>query len=253
MKAKLLLAVGGLLLMVAGGVALFIYSGVYHVGATKPHSPLAHSILRMAMERSVRHHAKRIEVPHDVDLRDRGYATQFYGHYSAACVTCHSAPGVKADPWMVNYPASPNLTDPAVVNRWSDAELFWIAKHGIKDTAMIALGPTHKDKDIWGVTAIVRQLPGMSPAEYAAMGERFKAMKNAKSGNGQSSEGAAASEAATQPTQEQLEASRLQLEASRLQLEASRKQLEAAGAAQPQSPSPAPQQTPAKDGHDHDH
>ena len=63
----------------------------------------------------------------------------------------------------------------------TDAELFWIIKHGIKDTGMIALGPTHKDSDIWGVTAIVRQLPDMLPADYRAMQRDYEAMQSARS------------------------------------------------------------------------
>ena len=38
---------------------------------------------------------------------------------------------------------------------------------------MIALGPTHQDADIWGVAALVRQLPGMRPDEYRAMRRNY--------------------------------------------------------------------------------
>ncbi|MEX2594115.1 MAG: hypothetical protein WD426_15175 [Anditalea sp.] len=47
-------------------------------------------------------------------------------------------------------------------------------------TGMMALGPTHSDEDIWGVTAFVRQLPDMSPEEYQAIAEWFKEMKERK-------------------------------------------------------------------------
>ncbi|MDQ3605109.1 MAG: cytochrome c [Gemmatimonadota bacterium] len=74
---------------------------------------------------------------------------------------------------MITYPMAPDLTREEVVARWSNAELYWILKHGIKDTGMMALGPTHSDDDIWGVTAFVRQMPHMSPATYQALVERY--------------------------------------------------------------------------------
>ena len=58
-------------------------------------------------------------------------------------------------------------------SKWSDAELFWIIKNGIGDTGMPALGPTHPDEEMWGVTALVRQLPNISPEEYQAIGKWF--------------------------------------------------------------------------------
>jgi hypothetical protein len=41
------------------------------------------------MENSVRKHAQDIEVPDTLDLADPLFSRQFYGHYSAACQTCH--------------------------------------------------------------------------------------------------------------------------------------------------------------------
>ena len=75
---------------------------------------------------------------------------------------------------MYIYPAAPNLMDIAVVGKWTDAELFWIIKNGIKDTGMPALGPTHGDEEMWGVTAFVKQLPNTSPEEYITMEKWFK-------------------------------------------------------------------------------
>lgn len=160
--------------------ALIIASGVYHVGVTAPHSRPTEWILRTTMENSVRAHARDIRVPIGTDLHDPALAEQAIGHYSAACRSCHGAPGAKADPWMVIYPPAPDLIQSA--NRWSDAELYWIIKHGIKGTGMLALGPTHQEKDLWAVTAFVRQLPEMSPERYAAMVRRYERRRPAGGG-----------------------------------------------------------------------
>ena len=35
-------------------------------------------------------------------------------------------------------------------------------------TGMPAFGPTHDDKTLWSVAAFVKELPAMTPEEYAA-------------------------------------------------------------------------------------
>lgn len=44
----------------------------------------------------------------------------------------------------------------------------------------MALGPTHSDEDIWGVTAFVKQLPYMSAEEYQAIVEWVEEMAERK-------------------------------------------------------------------------
>jgi hypothetical protein len=55
------------------------------------------------------------------------------------------------------------------VTRWSDAEIFWIIKNGIKDTGMSASGGSHGGEDIWALTALIRQLETITPQRYQAM------------------------------------------------------------------------------------
>lgn len=162
------------------GAALFIYSGVYNVGATDGHTRPVEWVLRKTMENSVRNHASDIKVPAEFDLNSRVLAEKAIGHYSVACASCHAAPGRPADPWMKIYPEAPDLTKRENVAIWSDAELYWIIKHGIKDTGMLALGPTHKEHDVWAVTAFVKQLPDMSVEEYQGMVTRYEASKAEK-------------------------------------------------------------------------
>ena len=154
---------------------VFVYTALrYDVAATSPHSQPVEWVLSEGMQHSVRTHAAELEVPEGIDLRDASLADKAIGHYSVACATCHGAPGESRAPWMVMYPEPRALTDAAVVNAWSDRELYWIIKHGIKDTGMIALGPTHSEGDLWAVTAFVRQLPDMSPDRYRALRARYQ-------------------------------------------------------------------------------
>jgi mono/diheme cytochrome c family protein len=64
-------------------------------------------------------------------------------------------------------PQPPPLAD--VVPEWSTAELFWIAKHGIRMTGMPAWGPTHGDDELWAMVAFVKTLPTMSAEDYRRM------------------------------------------------------------------------------------
>jgi mono/diheme cytochrome c family protein len=157
----------------AAAFGAVVFGGVMTVAATDAHSVPVEWMLETTMASSVRAHAADIEVPSGIDLRDPAQAERAFGHYSVACTPCHGAPGVAAAPWLVLNPPAEPLVDTA--DRWSDAELYWIVKHGIKMTGMPALGPTHGDDDLWAIAAFVRQLPEMSPEAYAEMASRHDA------------------------------------------------------------------------------
>jgi hypothetical protein len=82
------------------------------------------------MEASIRAKAENVVIPDGTNLEDPKLAERAIGHYSVACAQRHGAPGHPAAPWMVLYPAPADLTRSQVVSRWSDAELYWIVKHG---------------------------------------------------------------------------------------------------------------------------
>jgi hypothetical protein len=169
MKKPISILAGIAFVFVGGVFIAVVFGGVYNVAATDGHTAPVEWVLRTTMESSVRNQASDIQVPDTINLNDPAFAAPFVEHYDAACVTCHAAPGKDRDPWMVIYPDPPDLTKQNVVARWSDEELYWILRHGIMDTGMMALGPTHPDEAIWGVTAFVRQLPHMSAAEYEGL------------------------------------------------------------------------------------
>ena len=166
---------GGLVL--AGAAAVTLGARAYDVGVTAPHSQPVERVLRGTMELSVRNHARDVTIPAGVDLRDPALAERAIGHYSVACAQCHAAPGHPAAPWMVLYPAPADLTKTETVSQWTDAELFWIIENGIKDTGMIALGPTHQKQDIWAVAAFVRQLPEMTPERYHELVTQYQSRR----------------------------------------------------------------------------
>jgi mono/diheme cytochrome c family protein len=147
-------------------VALAIpYSGVVNVAATEQDKGAAAWFLSNTMRSSVRRQSSGIAAPPQASEEEIREGFRFYNE---ACVYCHGAPG--KDPTDIGKglnPEPPYLPD--VVARWSSAELFWIAKNGIRMTGMPAFGSTHKDEEIWKVVAFVQRLPTVTEEDYAKM------------------------------------------------------------------------------------
>jgi len=78
--------------------------------------------------------------------------------YGGECANCHGVDGrtpTDIGRWM--YPRTLAL-DSAQVQQWSDAELFWIVKNGIRLSGMPGFGKIHKDEQIWHLVHYVRSL-----------------------------------------------------------------------------------------------
>jgi mono/diheme cytochrome c family protein len=80
-------------------------------------------------------------------------------HYGLDCSICHGVDGRAQTPsgrWM--YPRATDLTSEQVQS-YSDQELFWIIKNGIRFTGMPAFGKMETPDHIWGLVNYVRTLP----------------------------------------------------------------------------------------------
>lgn len=166
-----------LAVLVFVAAALFVYSGSYNVAATNGHSAPFEWIFRSMTVRSVIAHARDITPPADFNSHNPELAEHAAGHYEMMCRTCHGAPGKKADPWQL-YPPAPDLIEALRVTRWTNSEVFWIIKNGIKDTGMSAFGGSHSDEDIWALTAFIRQLPTTTPEQYRAATQHSEQKEN---------------------------------------------------------------------------
>jgi mono/diheme cytochrome c family protein len=144
------------------GVVAFVSLGAYNVAATEPHTRLTHWFLHTAMERSVGARADEVPSPPPVDS---GTLQHGFEEYHAMCVACHGAPGIERSELGKGLnPEPPDLAEESA--EWTDRELFWITKHGIKLTGMPAFGVTHSDQELWGIVAFLRRLQYMSADEY---------------------------------------------------------------------------------------
>jgi mono/diheme cytochrome c family protein len=79
-------------------------------------------------------------------------------NFMGECANCHGTDGrtpTEAGRWM--YPRAPNLAS-AEVQQWSDAELFWIIKNGIRLSGMPGFGKVLSDTQVWQSVYYVRSL-----------------------------------------------------------------------------------------------
>lgn len=172
-------AVAALLLALFLVALILIYTGAYNVSAAVGHTAFGRWALETMMRNSVEARADA-EAPQFTPAMVRAGA----GEYKAMCQHCHGGPGVERAEWAKGIvPQPPNLMRAA--RKWSPGEVHWIVTNGVKMTAMPAFGPTHDNETTWNITAFVKQLPAMTPDEYAA----FPAGDHGGSGSGSGSTG----------------------------------------------------------------
>ena len=153
------------LVLLAALSGLFVYSGIYDIGADAPHWRAVYGLLDELRDHSIAHHSRHISVP--PDLGDAKRIQMGAGLYQEMCTSCHLGPGLERTEISQGlYPAAPEL---ARGDDLSPAEQFWTIKHGVKLTAMPAWGKTHDDELIWDLVAFIRQLPKMTPDQYKAV------------------------------------------------------------------------------------
>jgi mono/diheme cytochrome c family protein len=160
---------GGILfgwLLLAIGLAVIVWSGVYNVAASGRPGKLETKIATFALNQSVH---RRAPVAKNPFSRTPEVLRAGLAHYRENCVVCHGAPGVDATEYGEGLnPASPDLTLPRVQER-PDGELFWIVSNGIRTTGMAAFGPTHKPEEIWKIVAFLRHLPEITSDEQKVL------------------------------------------------------------------------------------
>ncbi|HKV14284.1 MAG TPA: cytochrome c [Reyranella sp.] len=156
-----------LAIVCAGGVTLFVQSGLYDIGADAPHSEPVARMIDAVRIRSVAVRAEEVVRP--ADLGDPKRIAAGAGLYAEMCSGCHLAPGM--EPSEISrglYPRAPALTKPTGL---TPEQEFWVIKHGIKMSGMAAWGVTHSDKLIWDMVAFIDKLPSLSAADYKAATE----------------------------------------------------------------------------------
>ena len=66
-------------------------------------------------------------------------------------------------------PIPPDIDGP--LQGYSDGQLFWVIKNGIRATGMPAFAVNHTDEEIADITAFVRHTPRLTPEERKELAE----------------------------------------------------------------------------------
>jgi cytochrome c553 len=83
--------------------------------------------------------------------------------YKGMCARCHSVPGGEPSVYGASfYPPAPQLS--RGMSSYTDAQLFWIIKHGIRNTGMPAWGAMLSDEEIWQLVALLKNAQDLPPS-----------------------------------------------------------------------------------------
>lgn len=161
---KYVLTIAMVLAVLIVGALLYVWLGIYNVAATEPHWSITSSLIDTLKDRSIEVHSTDIQSP---NLDNPKLKEQAFPHYHEMCRLCHGAPGYSPEEFATGlYPSPPSMTKGDFQQELAVAEIYWIVKHGIKMTGMPAFGPTHTDDILWGLVALTKDMPKMSPEQY---------------------------------------------------------------------------------------
>jgi mono/diheme cytochrome c family protein len=96
--------------------------------------------------------------------------------YLNDCVGCHGAPGKPpSDFGATFYPPAPQLARDGT--QYSEPQIFWIAKHGIRRTGMSAQASSYSDQKLWLLTGFISNITSLPPRVRAGLEEKAGALK----------------------------------------------------------------------------
>jgi len=116
-------------------------------------------LMNSAVHASVRRGASGMQAPTPGNLEDS--VVEGGKLYFEGCGGCHGKPG-KLEEDLSNYPRVPQLWQ--VGTQYSEPELYWIVKHGIRMSAMSAYGPFYSDKQMWALVSFLKRMDHLPPA-----------------------------------------------------------------------------------------
>jgi len=149
-----MLAIAALVLIGFGiGLAVFKF-GMVPVNADVPPSALENRFIPAVLRASVARRAEETGGPVAATDENLIAGREIYGEM---CARCHGLPGKGPSVLGASfYPPAPQFA--VQRSEYSDGQLFWIVKHGIRNTGMPAWGRLLSDEDIWQVVAALRNI-----------------------------------------------------------------------------------------------
>jgi mono/diheme cytochrome c family protein len=149
-----------------GGGYLFLRMGLMPVNADARPGRLEMHLANVGLDAAVARAAGNEPNPvttTDDNLR-RGLAV-----YQASCQGCHGGAEADGKMGLSMYPDAPQFRNFSPDD--PDARLFWVVKHGIRLTGMLAFGGAAntllKDQEIWEAVLFIKNTRSLPPAVLA--------------------------------------------------------------------------------------
>jgi mono/diheme cytochrome c family protein len=134
--------------------------GLIPVNADGAHSSLEAKIMPQVLHASIVRHAAVATNPLTINEENlkAGAST-----YKDMCARCHSIPGNNPGAYGQSfYPPAPQLS--AGLPNYTDSQLFWTIKHGIRNTGMPAWGSMLSDEEIWQLVSLLKNSQDLPPS-----------------------------------------------------------------------------------------
>lgn len=161
---RILAFIGVLAIIAAIATGGYFIGGFYDVAASEEDAgPVASALTRVRVASIARRATQKPPIPLDDPAAVQAGA-RHYAKYG--CANCHGAPGVEWQKFSEGLnPGPPDLKETA--SQRTPAELFWVAKNGIRMTGMPSFGKAGaSDTELWQIVAFVKKLPTASEADY---------------------------------------------------------------------------------------
>ncbi len=146
------------------GCVLFFVLGFSRIGADSAPSASETAILQSAVRHSVQRSARDVSSP---PLADEDAIVAGGKLYVAGCAGCHGQLGKPFREDRDHFPPVPQL--PHVGTQYSEPELYWIVKHGIRMTGMSAYGPFYSEKQLWSLAVFLQHINHLPPETIDAI------------------------------------------------------------------------------------
>jgi hypothetical protein len=144
--------------------AIYLGCGFMTVAADTKPSTWEAAAMTSAVHASVRREAPAMQNP-----RPGTEATLIAGGklYMDDCVGCHGAPGQPPSDFGLSFfPPAPQF--PRSGSQYSEAQLFWVAKHGIRMSGMYPHAH-YPEADLWSLAAFISRIRTLPPAVTKAI------------------------------------------------------------------------------------
>ncbi len=145
------------------GIILLARLGFFEIESDVSPPAWEEKLTDMALDARVERSASEQANPFPPTQQNLMAGMKIYRQY---CDACHGNPAMKSNDYGASfYPKAPQFTarppgDP-------DAHLFYVAKHGIRRTAMLSWGQMLTDDQIWKVVAFVKKMNALPPSVEA--------------------------------------------------------------------------------------